>query len=256
MLVDALRTGPPHTETHKEPGPPPQQTQTHVGMGPLVFRFQKLLTWDCGVRGFRGFDCEKMSNPLGFFKHSFREVREFALSKLEPPFGNHRLSGKEKHKHKQICGIVPDWVGAKTCLCFFFFFVFSGSFLMGENKYINKIPPNSGQPHENFVYVFYLHVFFFRSLPPQQTQTHVGMDPLVFRILLGFAFVFSFVAGFQFFTCFCGLIKSGFQFFGCFVVCFQSSCRSTVIDCESWFSIPWFQPLPPPFQDTVCHAIC
>ena len=51
-------------------------------------------------------------------------------TKLEPPFGNHRLhtlgfsmqgSGKEKtHQHKQICGIVPDWVGAKILfMCFF-----------------------------------------------------------------------------------------------------------------------------------------
>ena len=29
-----------------------------------------------------------------------------------------------------------------------------------------------------------------------------------------------------------------------------------VIDCKSWFSIPWFQPLASPFRETVRHAIC
>ena len=27
-----------------------------------------------------------------------------------------------------------------------------------------------------------------------------------------------------------------------------------VIDCKSRFSIPWFQPLPPPFRETICHT--
>ena len=29
-----------------------------------------------------------------------------------------------------------------------------------------------------------------------------------------------------------------------------------VIDCKSWFSIPSFQPLPPTFRETICHAMC
>ena len=70
-----------------------------------------------------------------------------------------RFSGKEKtHKHKQICGIVPGtgWV-PKFCLCVFF-----GSFLMGEKKHINKIPPKiPGQFRENFVYVFFSLCVFF-----------------------------------------------------------------------------------------------
>ena len=67
--------------------------------------------------------------------------------------------GKEKtHKHKQICGIVPGLGGAKNLfMCFFF-----GSFLMGEKKHINKIPPKiPGQSRENFVYVFCSLCVFF-----------------------------------------------------------------------------------------------
>ena len=75
------------------------------------------------------------------------------------------MSGKEKtHKHKQIRGIVPGLGGCQKVFYVFFFFFFFGSFLMGERKHINKIPPKiPGQSRENFVYVFFLYVFF-RSL--------------------------------------------------------------------------------------------
>ena len=69
-----------------------------------------------------------------------------------------KSSGKEKtHKHKQICGIVPGLDGCQKVVYVFFF----GSFLMGEKKHINKIPPKiPGQSRENFVYVsFSLCVF-------------------------------------------------------------------------------------------------
>ena len=64
----------------------------------------------------------------------------------------------------KFAGLSPDWVGAKKLfMCFFFFFF--GSFLMGEEKHINKIPPKiPGQSHENFVYVFCSLCVFFRSL--------------------------------------------------------------------------------------------
>ena len=48
----------------------------------------------------------------------------------------------------------------KFCLCVFF-----GSSLMGEKKHINKVPPKiPGQSCENFVYVFFFFMCFFRSL--------------------------------------------------------------------------------------------
>ena len=74
-------------------------------------------------------------------------------------------SGKEKtHKHKQICGIVPGLGGCAKqlfmCLCFFF------SFLMGEKKHINRIPPKiPGQSREHFVYVFFSLCVFFCFAP-------------------------------------------------------------------------------------------
>ena len=72
-----------------------------------------------------------------------------------------QMSGKEKHKHKQICGIVPGLGGCQNFVYVFFFF---GSFLMGEKKHINKMPHKiPGQSRDNFVYVFFLYEFF--SLP-------------------------------------------------------------------------------------------
>ena len=59
--------------------------------------------------------------------------------------------GKKKHINiNKFAGLPQDWVGAKNLfMCFF------GSFLMGEKKHINKIPPKiPGQSRENFVYVF------------------------------------------------------------------------------------------------------
>ena len=59
--------------------------------------------------------------------------------------------GKKKHINiNKFAGLSRDWVGAKNLfMCFF------GSFLMGEKKHINKIPPKiPGQSRETFVYVF------------------------------------------------------------------------------------------------------
>ena len=69
------------------------------------------------------------------------------------------LSGKEKHINiNKFAGLSRDWVGAKIlfmCVCVFFF-------PFGGEKHINKVPPKiPGQFRENFVYVFFLHVFFF-----------------------------------------------------------------------------------------------
>ena len=89
-------------------------------------------------------------------------------------------SGKEKtHKHKQICGIVPGLGGVpKICLCVFF-----GSFLMGEKKHINKIPPKiPGQSRENFVYVFFSLCVFFARDKGQQLK-----GKIVFRIFHTFS---------------------------------------------------------------------
>ena len=73
----------------------------------------------------------------------------------------------------------------KSCLCVFF-----GSFLMGEKKHINKIPPKiPGQSRENFVYVFFLYVFSLpkiiqlkssreRERPSGSIQLKSGQDPL------------------------------------------------------------------------------
>ena len=75
--------------------------------------------------------------------------------------GSAHFQGKKKHINiNKFAGLSRDWAGAKILfMCFFF-----GSFLMGEKKHINKIPPKiPGQSRENFVYVFFLYVFF--SLP-------------------------------------------------------------------------------------------
>ena len=59
---------------------------------------------------------------------------------------------EKTHEHKQICGIIPDWMGAKKL-----FICFLGSFLIGE-KIPQKIP---GQSPEIFVYVS--RFFFIRD---------------------------------------------------------------------------------------------
>ena len=67
--------------------------------------------------------------------------------------------GKKKHINiNKFAGLSRDWVGAENLfLCFFF-----GSFLMGEKKHINKIPPKiPGQSREIFVYVFFSLCVFF-----------------------------------------------------------------------------------------------
>ena len=71
--------------------------------------------------------------------------------------------GKKTHINiNKFAGLCRDWVGAKNllvCVCFFLFFF--RSFLMGEKKHINKIPPKIlGQSGEKFVYVFSSLCFF------------------------------------------------------------------------------------------------
>ena len=58
---------------------------------------------------------------------------------------------------------------------------FFGSFLMGEKKHINKIPPKfPGQSRENFVYVFFsLCVFFAPNLTYQDHQTKFTVGNLL-----------------------------------------------------------------------------
>ena len=76
--------------------------------------------------------------------------------------GRSTIQGKEKHINiNKFAGLSRDWAGGKILfMCFF------GSFLMGEKKHINKIPPKiPGQPRENFVYVFCSLCVFFA---PQQ----------------------------------------------------------------------------------------
>ena len=63
---------------------------------------------------------------------------------------------RKTHKHKQICGIVPGLGGCQF---------FSGSFLMGKKRHINKITPKiPGQSREKFVYVFFCLCVFFAPL--------------------------------------------------------------------------------------------
>ena len=70
---------------------------------------------------------------------------------LSPKFGKEtpsrnlrkRRSGKEKthkHKHKQICGIVP---GLGVCQNFVYVFFFGGHSLWGRKNHINKVPPQN-----------------------------------------------------------------------------------------------------------------
>ena len=76
--------------------------------------------------------------------------------------------GKKKHINiNKFAGLSWDWVGAENLfMCFF------GSFLMGENKHINKIPPQiPGQSREIFVYVFLsLCVFFAPHVIPLRRE--------------------------------------------------------------------------------------
>ena len=74
-----------------------------------------------------------------------------------------RLARERKtHKHKQICGIAPGLGGRQNFLYVVFFF---GSFLMGEKKHINKVPPpqkkSRDNPAKNLFACFLLYVFFF-----------------------------------------------------------------------------------------------
>ena len=56
--------------------------------------------------------------------------------------GAKHLSGKEEaHINvNKFWGLSREWLGVKFCLCAF------GSFLMGEKKHINKIPPAPKTP--------------------------------------------------------------------------------------------------------------
>ena len=68
------------------------------------------------------------------------------------------IQGKKKHVNiNKFAGLSRDWVGAKNLfMCFF------GSFLMGEKKHINKIPPKSrDNPVKFCLRVFFFMCFFF-----------------------------------------------------------------------------------------------
>ena len=84
------------------------------------------------------------------------------------------LRERKTHKHKQICGIVPGLVGAENLfMCVFFFRVIPD----GGEKHINKIPPKiPGPSGENFVYVFFLYVFFLLTTArsPQKSPTGIN----------------------------------------------------------------------------------
>ena len=86
-------------------------------------------------------------------------------------FLQHRGAHAEKHININKCaGLSRDWVGVKKLfMCFFF-----RSFLMGEKKHINKIPPNiPGQCRENFVYMFCaLCVCFFLFAPNRSLKNY------------------------------------------------------------------------------------
>ena len=84
-----------------------------------------------------------------------------------PPCFRERKFQKHININK-FAGLSPD--RAKICLCVFF-----GSFLMGEKKHINKIPPKiPGQSPENFVYVLFLYVLY--SLPSLLKDDQVAHD--------------------------------------------------------------------------------
>ena len=76
-------------------------------------------------------------------------------------------SGKEKtHKHKQICGIVPELGGCHIfCLCLFLFFL--GSFLMGRKTQKQNPPKIPGQSREKLV-VFCSLCVLFAPPPPKK----------------------------------------------------------------------------------------
>ena len=66
---------------------------------------------------------------------------------------------QKKRKHINInkfAGLSRDWAGGRILfMCFFRVTPY------GDEKHINKIPPKiPGQSRENFVYVFFLYVFF------------------------------------------------------------------------------------------------
>ena len=69
------------------------------------------------------------------------------------------FQGKKKHINiNKFAGLSRVWVGAKILfMCFF-----SGSFLIGEKKHINKVPPKIPEKsREIFVYVFFSLCFFW-----------------------------------------------------------------------------------------------
>ena len=75
----------------------------------------------------------------------------------------------------KFAGLSRDWVGAKKLfMCFF------GSFLMGEKKHINKIPPKiPGQSREMFVYVFFSLCVFSLPMCAFPRKTRRFRDPAV-----------------------------------------------------------------------------
>ena len=88
---------------------------------------------------------------------------------------------KKTHKHKQIRGIVPDWVGGKILFMCFFRLIPCG----GEKKHINKIPPKKirNNPVKIVFTCFFLYVFFF--LLPKVTKKPDSAARVSFQYFLG-----------------------------------------------------------------------
>ena len=88
----------------------------------------------------------------------------------EPP-----SQGKEKHINiNKFAGLSRDWdwVGAKTLfMCVFFFQVIPCG---GEKTHKQNSPKIRGQSRENFVYVFFLYVFF---APHLHSEEHRAREP-------------------------------------------------------------------------------
>ena len=100
----------------------------------------------CCVRGEQGFCCSVASQKIG----------------PDPS------QGKKIHINiNKFAGLSRDWVGAKIL-----FMCFLGSFLMGEKKHINKVPP---PPNPGTIpWEFCLRVSFFMCFFPQKYYNRLG----------------------------------------------------------------------------------
>ena len=75
-------------------------------------------------------------------------------------FWSGHLRERKTHKHKQICGIVPELGGCQTFVYVFFFHIPCG----GE-KHINKIPPPSPGTTRKCLFMCFCPYVFFSFAP-------------------------------------------------------------------------------------------